>query len=72
MLRVAVTGIGAISALGRTVEEFGRALREGRSGIGPIPRASASRMEPKSRPTIIAPTSMINAPISSIALRSSL
>src|SRR5512132_3081679 len=42
MLRVAVTGIGAISALGRTVEEFGRALREGRSGIGPIQSADCS------------------------------
>src|SRR5260370_5345103 len=42
MLRVAVTGIGAISALGRTVEEFGRALREGRSGIGPIQSVDCS------------------------------
>src|SRR5579859_750166 len=44
MHRVAVTGIGAISALGRTVEEFGRALREGRSGIGPIQAADCSTL----------------------------
>ena len=36
MHRVAVTGIGVICALGRSAEEFCRALREGRSGIGPI------------------------------------
>lgn len=36
MHRVAVTGVGAICALGRTAEEFACALRAGRSGIGPI------------------------------------
>ena len=36
MHRVAVTGIGVICALGRSADEFCRALREGRSGIGPI------------------------------------
>jgi nodulation protein E len=36
MRRVAVTGLGAISALGRNVGEFGEALAAGRSGIGPI------------------------------------
>jgi nodulation protein E len=36
MHRVAVTGIGVICAMGRNADEFGRALREGRSGIGPI------------------------------------
>ncbi len=44
MHRVAVTGIGAICALGRTVEEFGRALREGRSGIGPIQSADCKTL----------------------------
>jgi nodulation protein E len=34
--RVAVTGMGVISALGVTVESFWQALSEGRSGIGPI------------------------------------
>jgi len=34
--RVVVTGIGAISALGRNAAEFWQALSEGRPGIGPI------------------------------------
>jgi nodulation protein E len=34
--RVAVTGIGVISALGRNAREFWQALVEGRPGIGPI------------------------------------
>jgi nodulation protein E len=42
MRRVAITGLGAISALGRTVGEFAAALRDGRSGIGPIESADAS------------------------------
>jgi nodulation protein E len=44
MHRVAVTGMGVICALGRTVEEFGRTLREGRSGIGPIRSADCSTL----------------------------
>jgi len=36
MRRVAITGIGAISALGRNIAEFAESLREGRSGITPI------------------------------------
>ncbi len=36
--RVAVTGIGAISALGRNVAEMWDAIAEGRSAIGPITR----------------------------------
>ena len=42
MQRVAVTGIGVICALGRTTTEFGRTLREGRPGIGPIQSADCS------------------------------
>ncbi|HUJ20221.1 MAG TPA: beta-ketoacyl-[acyl-carrier-protein] synthase family protein [Bryobacteraceae bacterium] len=42
MHRVAVTGIGAICALGSTAREFGRALREGRCGIGPIQSADCT------------------------------
>jgi len=34
--RVAVTGLGVISALGVTVDQFWEALSHGRSGIGPI------------------------------------
>src|SRR5690349_15206128 len=44
MHRVAVTGIGAISALGRTAEEFRRSLCEGRPGIGPIRSADCSSL----------------------------
>ena len=34
--RVAVTGMGVVSAIGRSVGEFRDALFAGRSGIGPI------------------------------------
>ena len=36
MQRVAITGMGAICALGRTVDEAARSLAAGRSAIGPI------------------------------------
>jgi nodulation protein E len=36
MRRVAITGAGAISALGRNITEFAEALTEGRGGIGQI------------------------------------
>ena len=42
MRRVAITGMGAISALGRDIAEFTRALAEGRSGIAPIESVDAS------------------------------
>ena len=44
MRRVAITGMGAICALGRTSAEFGRALAEGRSGIGPIESTDVSQL----------------------------
>lgn len=44
MRRVAVTGLGSISALGRSVPEFAAALREGRGGIGPIRSADVSTL----------------------------
>jgi nodulation protein E len=44
MRRVAITGVGAISALGRTACEFARSLREGRSGIGAIESADMSQI----------------------------
>jgi nodulation protein E len=44
MHRVAVTGIGAISALGRNSAEFREALHDGRSGIGPIQSADCSSL----------------------------
>jgi nodulation protein E len=44
MRRVAITGMGAISALGRTVPEFAAALCQGRSGIGPIESTDCSQL----------------------------
>src|SRR5215472_8074176 len=44
MRRVAITGLGAISGLGRTTCEFAQALREGRSGIGPIESCDMSQL----------------------------
>ena len=34
--RVVVTGLGVISPIGKTVEEFCESLKAGKSGIGPI------------------------------------
>src|SRR5882724_5540084 len=36
MRRVVITGMGSISALGRTADEFAESLLAGRSGIGQI------------------------------------
>jgi nodulation protein E len=44
MRRVAITGLGAISALGRNAAEFAASLREGRCGIGPIRSADTSQL----------------------------
>jgi nodulation protein E len=44
MRRVAITGLGAICALGRTVSETAESLRAGRSGIGPIESADMSQI----------------------------
>ncbi len=42
--RVAVTGLGAISAIGHDVPAFAKALAEGRSGIGPIASIPTDRL----------------------------
>ncbi|NEP44579.1 MAG: beta-ketoacyl-[acyl-carrier-protein] synthase II, partial [Okeania sp. SIO2H7] len=34
--RVVVTGLGALTPIGNTVEEYWQALMDGKSGIGPI------------------------------------
>ena len=44
MRRVAITGMGAISALGRNTSEFAESLRQGRSGIGPVASTDMSQM----------------------------
>src|SRR6266498_3724431 len=44
MQRVAVTGIGAICALGRTRQEFWNALCDGRCGIAPLETVDASKL----------------------------
>src|SRR5579871_65912 len=44
MRRVAITGMGAICALGRTVAESAEALFAGRPGIGPIESADMSQI----------------------------
>ena len=44
MRRVAITGMGAICAIGRTVPEFAESLRMGRSGIGPIESTDSSML----------------------------
>jgi len=44
MRRVAVTGLGAISAVGRTVPEFAAALSAGRTGIAQIRSAEVSTL----------------------------
>jgi nodulation protein E len=44
MRRVVITGAGTINALGRNAAEFGQALKEGRSGIGPIRSTDMSQM----------------------------
>ena len=36
--RVVVTGLGAITPIGNTAEEFWRGIRENKVGIGPITR----------------------------------
>jgi 3-oxoacyl-[acyl-carrier-protein] synthase II len=40
--RVVVTGVGALTPVGNTVEEFWSALMEGKSGIGPITKFDAN------------------------------
>jgi len=44
MRRVAITGMGAICALGRNTAELAEALREGRSGIAPIESVDRSQL----------------------------
>ena len=43
-LRVAITGLGAVTAVGQDVAGFWAGLRAGRSGIGPITTVDCSRL----------------------------
>ncbi len=43
MRRVAITGAGAICAIGRNIAEFGESLRQGKPGIGPIESTDISQ-----------------------------
>ena len=40
--RVVITGLGALTPVGNTAEEFWASLKQGKSGIGPITRFDAS------------------------------
>jgi 3-oxoacyl-[acyl-carrier-protein] synthase II len=42
--RVVITGLGAVTPVGNTAEEFWTALTQGRSGLGPITRFDASKL----------------------------
>ena len=42
MRRVVITGVGAVTPVGNTAEEFWAALIQGKSGIGPITRFDAT------------------------------
>jgi 3-oxoacyl-[acyl-carrier-protein] synthase II len=44
--RVVVTGLGALTPLGNTAEEFWAGLSRGRSGIGPITKFDAAEKDP--------------------------
>jgi 3-oxoacyl-[acyl-carrier-protein] synthase II len=44
-VRVVVTGLGAITPLGNSVPEYWQAVCEGRSGVGPITRFDAARLD---------------------------
>ncbi|HEX7213228.1 MAG TPA: beta-ketoacyl-ACP synthase II [Methylomirabilota bacterium] len=45
--RVVVTGVGAVTPVGNTAEEFWAALLQGKSGIGPITRFDAAPLPTK-------------------------
>ena len=45
--RVVVTGLGAVTPIGNTVEEFWASIKEGKVGIGPITKFDASDFKVK-------------------------
>ncbi|MEG0553201.1 MAG: beta-ketoacyl synthase N-terminal-like domain-containing protein, partial [Carnobacterium sp.] len=40
--RVVITGMGAVTPLGNSVDEFWEGLKEGKNGIGPITKFDAT------------------------------
>ena len=76
MRRVAITGAGAISALGRNTTEFAESLREGRGGIGQIESTDITSLRFQNGAEVkqllrTSPTSTTGAPTSWTASRSS-
>ncbi len=61
--RVVVTGMGAVTPLGQSIDEFWKGLVEGRSGIGPITLCDASEFTCRiaGEVTGFDPTQFINA-----------
>ena len=45
--RVVVTGIGAVSPLGNTIEDTWAAIKEGKSGVGPLTSVDAEKFPAK-------------------------
>lgn len=43
--RVVVTGLGAVTPIGNTVDEFWAGIKEGKIGIGPITKFDASEFK---------------------------
>ena len=43
--RVVVTGLGAVTPIGNTVDEFWAGIKEGKVGIGPITKFDASEFK---------------------------
>ena len=45
--RVVVTGVGAVSPLGNTIDDTWAAIKEGKSGVGPLTRVDAEKFSAK-------------------------
>ena len=42
--RIVITGMGVISPIGNSLEEFSESLQAGRSGIGPITKIEPEKL----------------------------
>ncbi len=45
--RVVITGMGAVTPMGNTIEEFWDGIRSGKSGIGPITKFDTTEYKVK-------------------------